>query len=381
MPNTPTTKSAGMTLADKHIVFRVDASLEAGTGHVMRCLTLADALSGLGAECWFVCRAHPGHLANLIRTRGHHCHLLDVMPDSEQDAAGGALLDHAGWLGCDQTQDATQTQAILAGRRPNWLVVDHYALDAHWEGMLRAHVDHIMVIDDLADRMHDSDLLLDQNLGRRADDYRDRVPLDCTLLMGPRYALLRPEFARLRAYSLDRRKEPRLRELLISMGGIDLPNATGDILNMLKQCTLPDDCRICVVMGANAPWLEQVRHTASTMPWTTDILVDVDDMAQRMAHCDLAIGAAGSTSWERCCLGVPTLMVTLAKNQISIGNALHHQGGAILIGSPADPHFEAKFHDAMLILQSDRQQLSRMCLNGAMLTDGNGCHDVIVRMQ
>ncbi|MBS4699312.1 UDP-2,4-diacetamido-2,4,6-trideoxy-beta-L-altropyranose hydrolase [Aeromonas media] len=370
-----------MKLADKHIVFRVDASLEAGTGHVMRCLTLADALSEKGAECWFICRAHPGHLAELIRTRGHHCHLLDLVPDSEQEAAGGSLLAHAGWLGCDWTVDAIQTLAILAERRPNWLVVDHYALDTHWESMLRAHVDHIMVIDDLADRSHSCDLLLDQNLGRQADDYRDCVPLDCTLLIGPRYALLRPEFARLRAYSLDRRKEPHLHELLISMGGVDLPNATGYILDMLKQCALPDDCRICVVMGANAPWLEQVRHTASTMPWATDILVGVNDMAQRMASCDLAIGAAGSTSWERCCLGVPTLMVTLAQNQLSIGNALHHQGGAILIGSPADPHFEAKFHDAMLILQSDRQQLSKMCLNGAMLTDGHGCHDIIVRMQ
>lgn len=369
-----------MPLNHQQIAFRVDASLEAGTGHVMRCLTLADALREKGAVCWFICRAHPGHLADLIRARGHHCHLLETAPEARQDNGDRTSPAHASWLGCHWTSDAAQTQIILAELRPAWLVVDHYALDAHWENLIRNDVGRIMVIDDLADRSHDCDLLLDQNLGRQPDDYQKYVPPGCTLLTGPRYALLRPEFAGLRAFSLHRRESPQLRELLITMGGVDLPNATGLILTLLKRCPLPDDCRICIVMGHNAPWLEHVRHTASTMPWTTDILVGVNDMAQRMAHCDLAIGAAGSTSWERCCLGVPTLMVTLAQNQVSIGNALHQQGGAILIGSPAEPHFETKFHDTMLILQSDRQFLSKMSTNSAMLTNGCGCHEVIVRM-
>ncbi len=369
-----------LKLGNQRIAFRADASLEIGSGHVMRCLTLADALRDKGAECWFICRSHQGHLAELIRSRGHHCQLLDVVAEPEQGTAGVSSPAHASWLGCSWMLDAAQTRVILAELRPAWLVVDHYALDANWESKLRTHVSRIMVIDDLADRPHDCDLLLDQNLGRQPDDYREHVPYSCQILTGPRYALLRPEFARLRAFSLHRRKSSRLHQLLITMGGVDLPNATGEILNMLQQCLLPDDCRISVVMGPSAPWLGKVRDMARTMKWPTEILVGVNDMATHMANCDLAIGAAGSTSWERCCLGVPTLMVTLAQNQLVIGDALHHQGGAILIGALTAPHFKANFHELMSTIIAGPQCLRNMCANSSTLTDGNGCQDVIAWM-
>lgn len=308
------------------IALRVDASLQIGTGHVMRCLTLADALKAQGADCHFISRAHPGHLLEVIDQRGYKVHRLAAPLIHTQTVQEPA---HAAWLGSTWQTDAADTATILAGLQPDWLVVDHYALDQRWEETLAPHYRKLLVIDDLADRAHNCDLLLDQNLGRQPAHYDQWVPAHCRVLTGPYYALLRPEFTALRAYSLQRRQaQPALRQLLITMGGVDQPNATGQVLQALKTCALPADCRITVVMGLTAPWLQNVQELAAQMPWPTDVVVNVSDMAQRMADSDLAIGAAGSTSWERCCLGLPTLMVVLADNQQEAAAHLQKAGAA-----------------------------------------------------
>lgn len=365
---------SGGTAVTMKVVFRADASLQIGSGHVMRCLTLADVLKQRGAECHFLCRAHVGHLIELIRSKGHVVHVLPCKPECPVDSDGPA---HAAWLGATQEQDAQACRSILQVLEPEWLIVDHYGLDARWETALRPFCRRLMVIDDLADRPHDCDLLLDQNLGRRASDYESLTPAKCTVLAGPQYALLRPEFAAQREYSLKRREHPRLRNLLITMGGVDQPNATGRVLETLKDCPLPDDCRISVVMGAQAPWLEQVRATTAEMPWPSEVLVNVADMAQRMADCDLAIGAAGSTSWERCCLGVPTLMVVLAGNQTSIGNALHRSEAAVLVGSPSDELFEERCLAVLSELMESDGRLGIMSGAAADVTNGMGSDEVV----
>jgi len=189
--------------------------------------------------------------------------------------------------------------------------------------------------------------------------------------------LLRPEFAALREYSLQRRRTPELKRLLITMGGVDQPNATGKVLEALKASPLPSDCQITVVMGASAPWLEQVRSLAATMPWPTTVRVNISDMAQVMADSDLAIGAAGSTSWERCCLGLPTLLVILAENQKEGGLALQQRGAARLLGKPdAIPH---KLKPILPMLLEE-QSLAAMIHAASAVTDGRGAPRVLERM-
>ncbi|MCL2875150.1 MAG: UDP-2,4-diacetamido-2,4,6-trideoxy-beta-L-altropyranose hydrolase [Betaproteobacteria bacterium] len=312
-------------------VFRVDASLQIGTGHVMRCLTLADALRGKGAVCRFVCREHPGNLLETIQQRGFAVLLLPAATIAEGYASESTATAYAAWLGTDWQTDATQTLNILGDVSDDWLIVDHYALDARWERSMRDKCRRIMVIDDLADREHDCELLLDQNLGRQAADYLNRVPTTCKLLIGPKFALLRPEFAAMRDYSLVRRSNPEIRHILISIGGVDKDNVTGRILEALKLSALPANCRITVVMGMTAPWLEMVCCLSKDMPWPTEVLVGASDMAKLMADSDLAIGAAGSTSWERCCLGLPTLMLILADNQRAVARGLEHAGAAYVV--------------------------------------------------
>jgi UDP-2,4-diacetamido-2,4,6-trideoxy-beta-L-altropyranose hydrolase len=308
-----------------HVVFRTDVSTTIGTGHLMRCLTLADALRNQGAKCEFICRQHPGHLIDLILSKGFFVHRLPISDTTSAD------LPHSSWLGTTQEHDAQLCVSFLVNSRPNWLIVDHYALDYRWENSVAPCCEKIMVIDDLADRAHQCDLLLDQTFGRYPKHYDALVPQNCILLCGLEYALLRPDFITLRPYSLQRRAKPSLKKLLISFGGIDKDNITSQVLLALQKSPLPQDCEITVVMGSTAPWLSEVTSNAIDMPWPTKVLVGVDKMAQLMADSDLIIGAAGSSSWERCCLGVPTIMLILASNQESIATELSKTGAVMII--------------------------------------------------
>ena len=354
------------------VVFRADASTQIGTGHVMRCLTLADALRERGAQCDFVCRMHPGNLLDLIRARGYEAHSLPMI-DLPSMRHSGARHDHAGWLGSDWVSDAQQTLVAMRGVPVDWLVVDHYALDARWEKQLGAHCRKLLVIDDLADRPHNCDLLLDQNLNRRAADYGELCPTQTVLLVGPDYALLRPDFAKLRSYSFARRSEGRLERLLISMGGVDKDNTTGGVLNVLMSCNLPEGCKITVVMGVFAPWLAQVRAQVEQMN-SVEVLANVQNMAQLIAESDLAIGAAGASALERCCLGVPTLTMILADNQRGGALALSKAGAVSLLGAGNCLSLELSAGIADLRVVQNMQRMQEACRS---VCDGMGVLRVV----
>jgi UDP-2,4-diacetamido-2,4,6-trideoxy-beta-L-altropyranose hydrolase len=355
-----------------HIAFRTDASLQIGTGHVMRCLTLAHALRERGAQCSFICREHPAHLIDLIRKRGFFVHALRCNQDWIHKEN---IPSHAGWLGADWQADAEESKAGAGEMTIDWLIVDHYGLDSRWENAMRAYCHYIMVVDDLADRMHDCDLLLDQNLGRDVKDYDALLVGEAKTLIGPQYALLRPEFAALRIQSLARRQSnPQLRRLLIAMGGVDKDNASCEVLTALKTCTLSADLRVTVVMGPNAPWLTQVQAQARQMPWPTEVLVGVDNMAQLMAECDLAIGAAGGTAWERCSLGLPSLVLALAKNQWPGAFALQKAGAAVAIKTQQQI---TSFLKQLQAADSTKELLAKLSQAAAAVTDGEGCRRTV----
>ncbi|EBA14549.1 probable polysaccharide biosynthesis protein [Roseobacter sp. SK209-2-6] len=360
------------------VAIRVDASIQIGSGHVARCLTLAAVLRQAGAEVLFLCRDHPGHMGALIENQGFS---LALLPATAAPAGEGSDLAHAAWLGSSQMTDAEQCQAALQGfGRPDWLIVDHYALDARWQRRLRSEVGRILVIDDLADRDHACDLLLDQNLGREAGDYEGRVPAGCQVLCGPHYALLRPEFAALREQSLQRhRSAPR--QVLITLGGVDQDNVTGQVLSVLQGCNLPQDMQVTVIMGATAPHVEEVRRQARTMVFQCEVVVAVSDMAERMVQADLSIGAAGSTTWERACLGLPSLIVVLAENQTGIAQAISEAGAALYAGKAAEADFPKQLRRAVLQCLSEPGLLSRMGVRAAAIVDGVGASRVQLAMQ
>ncbi len=350
------------------VVFRTDASIQIGTGHVMRCLTLADSLRLQGAECTFVCRSHKGHLIDLIHGKGYKTIALKAHDSSEAQGLEQSS-QHMTWLGTDWATDVRDTQCAIHPDEIDWLIVDHYALDHQWEHAMRPFCKHLMVIDDLADRQHDCDVLLDQNLGRTSTDYASLLPSTSQTLIGPRFALLRPEFAQLRDVSLARRQQPVLKHLLITMGGIDKDNMTGQVLEILNQCALPLDLRISVVMGSHAPWLEKIKALANAMEHPTEVLVDVKQMAELMVSSDLVIGAAGGTAWERCCLGIPSLITATASNQ--------QLGAQALASQFAAKQFETRDELASLLkevlsIEHGPQLLKQMGQSASAISNGVG---------
>lgn len=355
------------------VAFRADASLDIGTGHVMRCLTLARALAARGHLCSFVCRDLPGHMAERVATEFPVTLLPPPAPDSLPDPTPA----HARWAGVSAAQDAAETRAVITDA--DVLVVDHYAFDARWQRAARPEGARLVVLDDLADRPHACDLLVDPNLGRIPGDYDALVPEAAERLTGTRYALLRPEFAAARAASLARR-DGALREILIAMGGVDRDDITSRMLHALASLTLPPALRVTVVLGAAAPHLAAVTALAAALPFACTVLSGVSDMASLMTRADLAIGAAGGTAWERCTLGLPSLMLVLADNQIEGTTALARSGGAITLGLPEDPAMPDRLAAALAHLSAPAA-LAAMSDRAAALCDGKGTGRVVAAIE
>jgi UDP-2,4-diacetamido-2,4,6-trideoxy-beta-L-altropyranose hydrolase len=339
-------------------VFRCDGSAGIGGGHLRRCLTLAEALQHHGWRCAFATTAAS----------------LAVLPRLA-DAVQILLLDEA------DSRTPRQEADAIARRYPrcDWLIVDHYGRDQAFERPCRSFAAHILVIDDLADRPHDGDVLLDQTPGRRAEDYRGLVPPGCQRLLGPAFGLLRPEFARGRAAALARPVPLRPPyHVLLAMGLTDPGNLTALALQALSACLLP--LTVEVILGAAAPGLGAVRTIAAGMAHPVRLHVDPPRMAVVMAAADLIIGAAGTSSWERCCLGRPSIALVAAGNQQMIAAELAAAGAAhVFADGSATP--AAALAAAVTGLLNDPQHRSVMAGAAARLCDGAGVQRVAAHLQ
>lgn len=349
------------------VMFRTDASLEIGTGHVMRCLTLALGLLEKGASISFLCREHEGNLIELIRSHGFLVHVLPLLSQFDYRERHPIDPPHAEWLGCTWQVDVVQCRAFLSDP-VDWIIIDHYALDSRWENAMRDKCYKMMCIDDLADRVHECDVLLDQSFNRRPSDYLNLVSSDTQMLLGPRYALLRLEFAQWREISLTRRQSPELRHILVTMGGVDRDNVTGRVLNALQHCRLPNVEKTTVILGTHAMWRDEVNAAANKMKMPTAVLSGVINMAELMTSSDIVIGAGGSTTWERCSLGVPTITVILAENQKDMAFKMQNSGATVVLF--ADNYFENNL--CYEILNMSKKKLENMSSISRGITEAKG---------
>jgi UDP-2,4-diacetamido-2,4,6-trideoxy-beta-L-altropyranose hydrolase len=304
------------------IIIRVDASTEIGTGHVMRCLTLAERLRKQDGEVNFVCRELDGHLCDLIAARSFFVHRLPAPPSDWRHSEDEPR--HAAWLGLPWQEDLAQTFAAIA-RLPlsDWMVVDHYALDRRWEDACRTRGIKLLAIDDLADRSHSCDILLDHNLvARQAERYSGKIPETCTALLGSAYALLHEDYALLRPRA--RQREGPIGRVLVSFGGVDNDRLTETTVNALIALNLPH-LEADIVISAGSPQFQPVAERVADRP-NLRLHDRVPSLAPLMLAADLAIGASGITNWERLCLGLPALVVTTAENQRPIAAELSRRG-------------------------------------------------------
>lgn len=282
----------------------------------MRCLTLADQLRAEGAEVAFICRDIPEGMSNLLHARGYlsaKLPLVEAVKDSQRFDA----------------EETIKAAGQLFHDGVDWLVVDQYELDVVWERILRPYARKLMVIDDLANRQHDCDLLLDQNYYRDLDRrYQGLVPEQCTTLLGPAYVLLRPEFAGARKKL--RARDGTVRRILIFFGSGDSTNQTRKALDAIKLVSRPE-IAVDVVVGASNPYRDGIQTLSQEMP-NVQYHCQVSNMAELIDAADIAIGAGGATTWERCSLGLPTLTVVFADNQLQTTLDLEQLGAIEFLG-------------------------------------------------
>ncbi len=338
------------------VVFRVDASVEVGFGHLSRCINLAEILRSRGIEVLFVCRDDEAKSSRALEDRLFAKVLLPMLAVGEP---------------VNQQEDAQQTIQALQGERPGWLIVDSYTLDKNWERLLRPHVAKIVVIEDLSGREHDCDLLLDQNHSdRSAASFEKLVPNTCELLLGPRFALIGEQFRRLR--ELKSKPAPELKRIFVFCGGSDPQNLTQHVIDEISRSEL-SNIAVDVIIGAQNKSFD--REAAPKLNSNIEIHDAGGEFARIMNTADLAIGAGGTTSWERMCLGIPSIVVSIAENQISACEKLGRDGLVTYLGAQSSLRPGA-IRNAVIDVKTKFASLFDQIERGQILVDGRGCERV-----
>ena len=313
-------------------VVRTDSSQQIGSGHVMRCLTLAEELRDQDLETIFITRDHQGNLDEYIMSKGFEVYSL---PNPNKYDLQQNLDGYEQWLGVKQEKDAEETIQVIPDTHTqiDWLIVDHYAIDQVWEKKLRPYTKKIMVIDDLANRLHDCDLLLDQNwFESKESRYNNLVPSSCIKMLGPKYLLLKPKF-----YKASKEKKSysnELKHLFVFFGGSDPHNLTGLTLKALSKSELIH-LEIDVVVGSNNSRIDDIKELADIRPGT-NLHIQIDNMEEVMARADLAIGSGGVNNWERLSFQIPSIVIISAENQRETINDLYKHKYLYLLGDVND---------------------------------------------
>lgn len=328
------------------IVFRTDASMSLGYGHVMRCLALADSFKQLGEKSVFIFSKNGDALCEEVVKKGHEYRILTSSPMYS--------------LGESEQADAYATLSNLS-TSTKLMVVDHYQLSMGWEEVITESEISLLAIDDIF-RSHCSQFLLDQNVIKNENYYADNISRECVYFLGPRYALLSKPFQHLRHHVKTRSK---LEKIIIFFGGTDPDNETEKAL--LGVLAANKDFKIDVVIGGNNPHRSRLLELCSSTH--TTLHIQTPHMARLMLDADLAIGAGGSASWERCCMGLPALISTQAVNQVPIAATLHELGAVINLGM-VDKLTDTDYRTAVERL--DPNLINNMSAAAMLITDGNG---------
>jgi UDP-2,4-diacetamido-2,4,6-trideoxy-beta-L-altropyranose hydrolase len=358
-----------------NIMFRVDASRIIGTGHIMRCLTLANELKKQGENTIFCSRHLTENLENMIVSLGHQ---LIKLIDKDKVEINHQVDQYSSWLETSQDFDANEVIAKVKLENIDWVVVDHYALDTCWHKKIKENYKDIKIlaINDLFEKSHSCNLFLNQNVVLNEDSaYKTLLDTTVSKLLGPKYSLLRDEFNQYREQAEIRKNG--VKNILVFFGGIDIDNVTGKALSALAQIE-NDTFSVKVVIGAAHPKADEIKQMCVTYGYNLNI--QIDNMAELMAWADLSIGASGSASWERSCLGLPSIIITLADNQVAIAKAAESVGLIKYLGKNEEVD-QLSIKSAVIELCNNSDELNRMSETCFEYTDGFGKKRVIEKMR
>jgi UDP-2,4-diacetamido-2,4,6-trideoxy-beta-L-altropyranose hydrolase len=351
-----------MYLTNK-IYFRTDSSSEMGIGHVMRCLALADGLSKKGWICTFLCKDHVGSAKTIIENKGYLLELLAVDEFIERKG------EYEKWVGSTQDDDAKACLRLIGRHQNCVVVVDHYGLDSVWESKIKPEVDYLIVIDDLVNRPHRCDVLIDSKYGRIEEEYRKFCNKSTIILTGTNYCLLRKEFFGLIPEAKKKRGDTRnINKILINFGGSDSQGYSVKVLRILNKYF--DHLNIEIIIGSSCRHINELKRNITSK---TNLYVDANNVASIMLECDFSIGSFGGMSWERCSLGLPSFGFIAADNQNEIAQSLSDKG---VVGILDENNFESKLID-ILSGGSDIGWWKDMSKKSFMLCDGKGVLRII----
>ena len=347
--------------------FRVDASSKIGSGHVIRCLTLAKELTKQGNKCIFICRNHENNLIEKIKKQKFKVvTLFKSNKFKTKPFNKNRKIDYAKWIGASWKADAKQTIIALNKKKIDCLIIDHYGIEKKWEKKLRPFTKNIIVIDDLANRAHECDFLLDQSLCSSKERYQNLVPKYCKQLHGPYYALIDIIYSSARLKL--KKRSAKIKRALIYFG-------SGEETYKLLKTTLIAFSRqdllkikLDVVFNGKLNFIKRLKYLIN-LRGNAKLYTNLPNLSSLMSKADIAIGGAGSTSWERCCMGLPTIGVISADNQKFNANSLNLKGVAILIESTL---FNAsRISDTVMSLYKNDTYL-KMSKKAFSICDGNG---------
>jgi UDP-2,4-diacetamido-2,4,6-trideoxy-beta-L-altropyranose hydrolase len=346
------------------VLIRADASPTIGSGHIARCLTLARVLRGQGSHVAFACRKLPGHRLDMLSAEGFETFALpDLYCDEDPQQAIESMLP---WQA-----DIDALDLLLAGHAGfDWIIVDHYGLDHHWQTAARRWAHRIAAVDDLATRRYSVDLLLNQNLSGLSENYSPLLPEGCRTLLGPRYAMLREEF-NCPAIEI----KPTARRVLVNFGGFDAAMQTHHAMLALADF---NQLQVDFVAGAENPAWAQMQALAETRPnWRLHSFVS--DFHQRMTEADLFIGAGGGTSWERAAMGLPTICIAVSNNQQANGEVMAAAGAHVFMGAREQVSVE-QLRDAIGFVTGNHYLRQSLAERSRQLVDGRGAERVAVAL-
>ena len=364
----------------KWFVIRADGSKEIGFGHMMRCLALAEWASKSNISAVLVAASVPVALHPYLDT----LQVKAISSGKGKCAQPYGPYVHSSWLTRPELVDAKitcdiiQVEAHLRGAAPEFVVVDHYGIAGPWERKI-GEIAPVIAVDDLADRIHECSLLIDQTLGRKRSEYEGLLDKGEALL-GPEYALLRPEFFELKS-GLQRNPISELQSLriLITLGGVDKYNSSKALLLLLDSIRDSVSFGVTLILGGGNSHVDELKSMIDELGFDVSILVNVSNMAQLMAEHDLCIGAAGSTSWERCAMALPTLNVVLAENQIVIAEQLKAHGVGINLGRVGEFNSDDLLSGLKGLLAGTTYM--DMVRQSIRVCDGEGCRRILDRIR
>lgn len=346
--------------------FRVDASPVIGTGHVVRCLNLARQLTRKGAEAVFLSRGLPENFRRQVEQIG--CAVMELT--QYEDLLPQNPFSYETWLGCSQIEDAKECEALIGKQKEIIVIVDHYGVNEEWLGIAKRVFKKLVVLDDLAERRLDVDLVINQNLGWTARDYTHLVGQETKLLLGPEYALLAENYSTARKKLKRSFKSEAPLRVLVSLGGADIKNVTGKVARVLEEIQRNHDFLVTIVVGSMNPNSNDLHEICQRSNGKIVLIQGANNLTDAYASHDIAVGAVGGSSWERCCLGLPTIFVPIAENQKSAAKMLKKVGAGFLLDC-LDNNFEHELTKALKQM-SDKETRSAMSKQAMRICDGLG---------